>query len=356
MKINIPFRRKDSEIETSPCVVEKTVELSADWFDHFSQNLLNNYDFILKNINHMYQDNNGVNHCLLVLCEGRDDGIIVESEGSSYARYSAYLPCARKLIQQEQYPSLTAHADEMRWLADKYVQKALNGQLDCQYRIDFDEVRNLCRHSEFNEELFMDMLSDRAEIDDAEFLDDGCTVTISELYLRQENEEGLRSLNSEEVEIVCAKHILWLHGAGGEQADFSNCLIKDMNMSGKNLINAVFDGAKLVNTDLRRASLCFTLFNGTRFHNCNLSNVIAEESEFKNAEYVACNLDRAIFTHSDFTGAKFYDCTMKNGSLQNCCIDKTEFGDMNLDPVDMRNCSEDEQRWTAEQLGENISM
>ena len=89
----------------------------------------------------MYQDNDGVNHCLLVLCEERDDGIIVESEGSSYARYSAYLPCARKLVQQEQYPSLTAHADEMRWLADKYVQKALNGQLDCQYRIDFDEVR-----------------------------------------------------------------------------------------------------------------------------------------------------------------------------------------------------------------------
>lgn len=356
MKINIPFRRKDSEIETSPCVVEKTVELSADWFEHFSQNLLNDYDFILENIDHMYQDNNGVNHCLLVLCEGRDDGIIVESEGSSYARYSAYLPCARKLMQQEQYPSLTAYADEMRWLADKYVQKALNGQLDCQYRIDFDEVRNLCRHNEFNDDLFMDMLSDRAEIDDVEFLDDGCTVTISEPYLRQENEEDFRSLNSEEVEIICAKHILWLHDAGGEQADFSNCLIKDMNMSGKNLINSVFDGAKFVNTDLRRASLCFALFNSTRFQNCNLSNVIAEESEFKNAECIACDFDRAIFTHSDFTGAKFYDCTMKNGSLQNCCIDKTEFGDMNLDCIDMRSYSDDEQRWMAEQVGKNISM
>ena len=87
-----------------------------------------------------------------------------------------------------------------------------------------------------------------------------------------------------------------------------------------------------------------------------MSNVIAEESEFKNAECIACDFDRAIFTHSDFTGAKFYDCTMKNGSLQNCCIDKTEFGDMNLDCIDMRNCSEDEQRWTVEQLSENISM
>lgn len=356
MKINIPFRRKDSEIETSPCVVEKTVELPAEQFNHFSKNLLNDYDFILENIDQMYQDNNGVNHCLLVLCEERDDGIIVESEGSSYARYSAYLPCARKLIQQEQYPSLTAYADEMRWLADKYVQKALNGQLDCQYRIDFDEVRNLCRHNGFNEELFIDMLSDRDEIDDVDFLDDGCTVTISDPYLRQGNEENLRRLNSEEVEIICAKHILWLHDAGGEQADFSNCLIKDMNLSGKNLINAVFNGTKFVNTDLSKAEFCFALFNSTRFQNCNLSDVIAEESEFKYSEYVACAFDRAIFTHSNFTGAKFYDCTMKNGSLQNCCIDKTEFGDMNLGSVDMRNCGYDEQEWTVEQLGENISM
>lgn len=356
MKINIPFRKKDSEIETSPCVVEKTVELSEDWFDHFSQSLLNDYDFIIENIDHMYQDNNGVNHCLLVLSEGRDDGILVESEGSSYARYSAYHPCARKLIQQEQYPSLTAYADEMRWLADKYVQKGLNGQLDCQYRIDFDEVRNLCRHSEFNEELFMDMLSDRDEIQDVEFLDDGCIVTISEPYLRQEDEQNLRLLSSEEIEIMCAKHILWLHDAGGEQADFSNCLIKDMNLSGKNLINAVFGDAKFVNTDLSKAEVCFALFNGTKFQNCNCKDITAEECEFKNAECVACDFDRAIFTHSDFIGAKFYDCTMKNGSLQNCCIDKTEFGDMNLGSVNMRNCSYDEQEWTAEQLGENISM
>lgn len=356
MKINIPFRRKDLKIETSPCVIEKTVELTAGQFDHFSQNLLNDYDFILENIDNMYQDNNGVNHCLLVLGEERNDGILVESEGSSYARYSAYIPYARKLMQEEQYPSLTAHADEMRWFADKYVHKALNGQLDCQYRIDLDEVRNLCRHGDFNEQLFIDMLSDREEIDDVDLLDNCCIVTISDSYLRQNDEEDLHRLNYEEVEIICAKHILWLHDAGGEQANFSRCLIKDINLSEKNLINAVFDGSKLVNTDLRRASLCFSQFKDTRFQNCNLSNVFAEECNFKNAEYIACNFDRAIFTHSNFKCTRFYDCTMKNGSLQNCCIEETDFSDMDLDSVDKRNCSCDEQEWTADLLCKNISM
>ncbi len=82
MKINVPLRRKDAEIEASPCNAEKIIELSADLFNHFSENMLNDYDFIIENIDCMYQDINGVNHCLLVLGEGRDDGILVESEGS----------------------------------------------------------------------------------------------------------------------------------------------------------------------------------------------------------------------------------------------------------------------------------
>lgn len=356
MKINIPFRRNDTEIETSPCVVEKTVELSADWFEHFSENLMNDYDFILENTDCMYQDHDGINHCLLVLGKGRDDGILVKSEGSSYAQYSAFVPYARLLMEHEQYPSLTVHADEMRWLTDKYVQKALNGQLNCQYKIDFEEVQNLCRHSGFSKELFADMLTDRPEIKNVEYDCDKCVVTISDQYLRQEDEENLRSLDSEEVEIMCAKHILWLHNAGGEQANFSNCLIKDMNLSGKNLMNAVFDHAKFVNTNLSKAELCFALFNGTRFQQCNLSDVIAEECEFKNLRSIACNFGYSIFTHSNFTGAEFYDCTMNKGILQNSCIDGTEFGDMDLTHVNMSGCSDNEQEWSAETPGETISM
>ncbi len=354
--INVPFRRKDTEIETNPCVIEKTVELSSDCFEHFSKNLLNDYDFILENTDCMYQDKNGLNHCLLVLGKNREDGVIVESEGSAYARYSAFIPNARSVINQMRYPSLNTFADEMRSLADNYVQKALLGQLECKYRIDFDEVKIVCERSGFNEDLFMDMLSDRDEIQDVEFFDDGCTVTISEQYQRPDDEKNLRLLSSEEIEIMCAKHILWLYDMSGEQADFSNCLVKDMNLSGKNLINAIFDGAKFVNTNLSKAEVCFASFNGTKFQNCNCEDITAEECEFKNAECIACSFDLAIFTHSDFTGTEFYDCTMHKGSLQNCCIDKTEFGDMDLNSTDMRNCNYDEKEWLAEVFGENISM
>lgn len=80
MKINVPLRRKDKEIETNPCVIEKTVELSADWFDHFSENLLNDYDFILENTDCMYQDQNGINHCLLHCDENRSASFCISAQ------------------------------------------------------------------------------------------------------------------------------------------------------------------------------------------------------------------------------------------------------------------------------------
>ena len=67
MQFKVPLRRKDKEIETTPCIVEKTIELSESEYVRFCQNLLDDYDFILENIGSMYQDTDGVSHCLLVL-------------------------------------------------------------------------------------------------------------------------------------------------------------------------------------------------------------------------------------------------------------------------------------------------
>lgn len=333
MSINTVFQKKDCEINTEPCVIEKTVELTEKEYNHFYHNLLEDYSFIAENSDCMYQDNNGVRHCILVLGKGITDGILVEAEGYGYARYSAFLPGARLLIEHEQYPSLTAHADEMRRLTEKYVQKALDGQIDCQYNINFSEARKLCRQSGFTDELFVEMLSER-----------------------QEDERNLKKLTSKEVEVMCAKHTLWLNDAGGEQADFSNCLLKDLDLSRKNLNSAVFVGAEFTNTRLCGAELCFAVLNDAKFYNCNLSDAVAEEAEFKGVNCIGSNFSRGIFTHSNFAGAKFCECEMSCVNMQSCCIDETEFGDLNFTSVNLSDCSYDEQEWTEEILVKIMSM
>lgn len=95
------FHRKDPSILQSECEIEKVVELTREEFHNFKNNLLSNYDFIKENNDSMYVDRWGITHCLLVLGDDYEEGILVDSQGSSYARYSALLPNARSFIEQQ---------------------------------------------------------------------------------------------------------------------------------------------------------------------------------------------------------------------------------------------------------------
>jgi hypothetical protein len=96
------FRRKALDIEElkTPTdlirggyyyIIEKVVELGQDEYDEFAANLMDHYGFIEANIPSMFVDTDDVWHCILVRAAGAEDGILVESEGYTYARYAAYL-------------------------------------------------------------------------------------------------------------------------------------------------------------------------------------------------------------------------------------------------------------------------
>lgn len=141
MQFNVPLRRKDKEIETTPCVVEKTIELNGSEYACFCQNLLDDYDFLSENRESMYVDAEGVSHCLLVLGEGSKDGILVESEGSSYARYSAYVPHARTLMQMDQYLVLQEINNQTMRNEDNHVKQAAESQEDGACRLSLKDIQ-----------------------------------------------------------------------------------------------------------------------------------------------------------------------------------------------------------------------
>jgi len=96
MKVN--FVRKAEHEELIPqdeFVIEKEIVLDALTFEEFIINPLGYYDFIKENTNIMYCDTDGVYHCIYVTSNEHDFGILVESEGYHYARYTAFLPKSR---------------------------------------------------------------------------------------------------------------------------------------------------------------------------------------------------------------------------------------------------------------------
>ena len=95
------FLRKEPEVLASEFCVEKVITLPAEKYTAFSQNLLRDHDFIREHADLM-REKDGVWHCLLVAGEGMEEGILVESEGSAYARYYAFVPCVKEIIEQYQ--------------------------------------------------------------------------------------------------------------------------------------------------------------------------------------------------------------------------------------------------------------
>ena len=63
--------------------------------------MLDDYDFISKYEGSLHVEQDGVTNALLVLNAKTGEGILVNSEGSAYARYSAYLPFAKPYLEYE---------------------------------------------------------------------------------------------------------------------------------------------------------------------------------------------------------------------------------------------------------------
>ena len=93
MKVN--FIRKPTPSEIYPqdeFIIEKVIELTDEEFKELVTNPLDDRLFIHQNKELMYEDKDGFWHCLFVIADGYDYGILIESEGSDYPRYTAYIP------------------------------------------------------------------------------------------------------------------------------------------------------------------------------------------------------------------------------------------------------------------------
>lgn len=205
----------------------------------------------------------------MLIGEGHKDGFIIDTQGYDYARYTAHIPNAEQLAIVFRYPSLENAVHETALAADTAVQKAIESG-DKEYGINIDEVRNKFRGAGFSEGLLYAALKDRPEIESADFDGEYILCTVRDEYVRQTDPR--RALTQEEADIMLAKHILWLNDAGGIQADFSNCLVRGLNLAHKNMMNVAIDNARFADTDLQGAELNFSVINNTRFESCTVTD------------------------------------------------------------------------------------
>ena len=154
--INTALLRKESEFRTKTCMVEKAIAVPHAEFEKLKRHPLQDNDLISENTGMMYCDSDETYHCLLIYDKDQGDGLLIESEGSAYARYSQYIPKAKELVEKHQnseikltngekklHELLNETADRIAIFARlSYCEFSLDDvlqDLDC----DFDDVKKM---------------------------------------------------------------------------------------------------------------------------------------------------------------------------------------------------------------------
>ncbi len=355
MMLNVTLNRKDNAIETEPCQVEQVWTLTDDEFRFFKNNLLEEYDFLRDNRELMGYSQDGVRHCMLIVSESGDDGILVDAQGSSYARYSAHVPHARQLLEHDQYASLAEFDKQMRSTVDKCVDIALHRQTEGSCYIPRELLPNQYDSPWFQYELLGEMLSERPEIDRVETMSDELFISIAPAF-RNAQTDGLRELSQDEVDIMAAKHLLWIHGEnGGEQADFSGCALRDLDITAKNFNNAIMHGTVFIECDASKMEMCFADGRGAQFVGCTLENSYMDEANFSGALFHNCDLSETVCAHGNFAHATFINCNVLRMGIWNSCIEDVAWTGTNTDNIAFDNCSYNEATWSGQGEGMDVS-
>lgn len=147
----------------------KTLDDNA--WQYFSNHLLNDYDFIEQYADDMGVGSDGIVNALLVFNEKTGEGILVNSEGYAYARYSAYLPYAKQTLEYETFR-----------IADYCVTEAVSESTDCSWSVSFDEIYEhygmVLSKGNGLAEMVAKHIRDMGEVADLEITDDEFSMEI----------------------------------------------------------------------------------------------------------------------------------------------------------------------------------
>ena len=80
--------------QTAHFIITKYIELNDDEFKDFCNDFFEDRKFIVENEIHMHFGDDKY-YCLLIYNKNSNDGILVESEGYSYARYTAVVDMSK---------------------------------------------------------------------------------------------------------------------------------------------------------------------------------------------------------------------------------------------------------------------
>ena len=194
MIIETPLQYKATDLQTERCQVDEVVTLGHWQFEYLKNCTSDDFDFIAELRDKLPVTNDNTRHCILVLDKTADDGILIDPQGYSYPRYSAYVPNAKQLLAMEQHPSLQAYVQDMVDVVEKVTQLAVNSQENGEFHSDLSDIEIDFQPNVLDKFLLADMLNARPEFESVEYTDGELNAVISGEYLTNGSGEEMSGI------------------------------------------------------------------------------------------------------------------------------------------------------------------
>lgn len=194
MIIETPLQYKATDLQTERCQVDEVVTLGHWQFEYLKNCTSDDFDFIAELRDKLPVTNDNTRHCILVLDKTADDGILIDPQGFSYPRYSAYIPNAKQMLAMEQHPSLQAYVQDMMDVVEEVTQLAVNSQENGEFHSDLSDIEIDFQPNVLDKFLLADMLNTRPEFESVEYTDGELNAVISGEYLTNGSGEEMSGI------------------------------------------------------------------------------------------------------------------------------------------------------------------
>ena len=248
----------------------------------------------------------------------------------------------------EESSALTVFVDEMIHIMDEFVETIKLHQSNGEYQFDFASLSLGPTRKALDETLFISMLRERPEIARCQRNMEGYEVALAPAFVTSEEDKNLRIIEPEEFDIMYANHILWLHGLGGKQADFSGCLFDDITLGGLCLEHAIFDGAEFRECDFFQTRFTNASFEGACFRGGFIHSATAMGCNFRKAQFHKADFELSNLAESNLTAALLYNCNLTDTYFPECCLELTNFTKSHPEYGNTEGCAYDEAAWLKE--------
>lgn len=180
--LNARMERKVEQINLSRCQIRMVQVLPKTEFDAVLKRPMES-----REIFHRFEEkadfdvNRQAQNCLLLLNDSNEDGLLVDTQGYSYARYTCYAPSIRASVELE-----------IRLAAMRCIERIVDFSKDGFGLVTFEEIEQECGFAVTRENgllpVFNEVVYDNEWVEDFDVTEDGVTIEIDSAVLRYINQ------------------------------------------------------------------------------------------------------------------------------------------------------------------------